>query len=57
MTDLLRYAPENFKLEMAPFLTCIRIIVGRFLQNPKETHEKITAKINAGKLMPNIIRG
>jgi hypothetical protein len=53
----LAYPPEKFKLEMAPLLTCIRMAAGRFLQNPKETHEKSRVDIDAGKLVPDIVRG
>jgi hypothetical protein len=57
VNNRLAYPLEKFKLEMAPLLMCIRMTVGRFLQNPKVTHEEITAEIDAGKLIPDIIRG
>jgi hypothetical protein len=57
VNDQLVYPPEKFKPETAPLLTCIGMTVGSFLQNSKEMHQKITTEIDAGKLIPDIIRG
>jgi len=49
MTDLL--------IRRRTFVGVYQDNCGPFLQNPKETHEKITAEIDAGKLIPDMLHG